>query len=113
MLVLMLTATLAACGERGFEKRVNDAVRFQLTDPESARFEDGFYSEEHNFACGSVNARNQFGGYAGRRFWLYKDYHVYMQDTLSTREMINLGNVCLRAQDARPLVIPEASNLDQ
>ncbi|HGM7348091.1 TPA: hypothetical protein ACKP7M_002499 [Stenotrophomonas maltophilia] len=48
------------------------AVRGELKDPDSAQFRDvrANYTEEFGVAaCGRVNAKNEFGGYAGfRRF---------------------------------------------
>ncbi|HHA2818290.1 TPA: hypothetical protein ACOFCQ_000825 [Stenotrophomonas maltophilia] len=48
------------------------AVRRELKDPEAAEFRDvrANYTEEFGVvACGRVNAKNEFGGYAGfRRF---------------------------------------------
>lgn len=48
------------------------AVRGELKDPDTAKFEDvrANYTEEFGVvACGRVNAKNEFGGYTGfRRF---------------------------------------------
>lgn len=45
-----------------------DAVRERLTDPDSAKFTDVFVSRRSGTAvvCGTVNAKNRMGGYAGK-----------------------------------------------
>jgi hypothetical protein len=44
-----------------------DAVRKRLKDPDSAKFEDVFFStfEGHAVVCGRVNSKSGFGGYTG------------------------------------------------
>ena len=46
-----------------------DAVRSRLKDPDSAKFRNVFFhrskSTDMPVACGEVNSRNSFGGYAG------------------------------------------------
>ena len=42
---------------------VEDAVRSNLKDPESAKFKELMLSDSGHFACVSWNAKNSFGGY--------------------------------------------------
>lgn len=48
-----------------------DAVRAELREPESAQFEAVHTYPSRNIVCGFVNARNGFGGYAGRSPFVY------------------------------------------
>lgn len=47
-------------------------IRAQLRDPRSAQFGESFGRLKHGkrVACGYVNARNAFGGYAGDTPWV-------------------------------------------
>lgn len=48
------------------------AIRDMLKDPESARFGEAIGRVKHGqrVACGFVNGRNSFGGYAGEQRWV-------------------------------------------
>ena len=50
--------------------RVQDLVREQLIDPESARFRSVAFAKEGGAACGFVNSRNRLGGMAGATAFL-------------------------------------------
>ena len=57
------------------------AIKKQLRDPESARFEIlGFPKESANGVCGTVNAKNGFGGYAGAHPFLYSQANGKSQE---------------------------------
>ena len=43
---------------------IEDAVRLELRDPDSAKFRHGKLNNKGEF-CGFVNAKNGFGGYTG------------------------------------------------
>lgn len=72
MLGSLIALAVAACVVYGllFLKPtwdVKQAVRMQLNDPESAQFSDITLHPNRATACGYVNAKNQMGGYAGRK----------------------------------------------
>jgi hypothetical protein len=49
------------------------AVRQSLRDPESAQFRGaGFAYPDQGMVCGSVNAKNGFGGYSGFQKYVYR-----------------------------------------
>ena len=57
-----------------------DGLAVRLNDPKSAVFEDVFVSRKAGppVVCGLVNAKNSFGGYAGReRFVVAGDLSVF------------------------------------
>lgn len=73
--LLCLTVAAAACGQASGEigtdpaSVAEDAVRRQLKDPDSAKFE-AVMQRPSGVVCGWVNARNGFGGYSGKSaFW--------------------------------------------
>jgi len=71
--LLTAASLLAGCDQHAGAKRaVEDAVKEQLRDPSSAEFENvrAFGSPSMTTVCGTVNARNGFGGYAGRQGYL-------------------------------------------
>lgn len=56
-------------------------VKTMLNDPESARFEDLKVRMDKKIVCGSVNAKNKFGGYVGfRRFHFQEGGMVVLDD---------------------------------
>ena len=44
-----------------------------LLDPESAQFKDLVHSRSYNAWCGQVNAKNRLGGYAGWKYFAFRD----------------------------------------
>ena len=67
--VTSITSLLTTgCGQQAKVDEVKEAVRDRLKDPNSAQFSNVKVVE--GLVCGEVNAKNSFGGYAGRqRFW--------------------------------------------
>jgi len=62
---LVLAGLLSACnGETPAQRQ----VRAMLKDPDSAKFE--FVASGRGFECGTVNAKNSFGGYTGAMEYL-------------------------------------------
>lgn len=50
------------------------AIKEQLRDPDSAKFKIlGFAGEDEAIVCGTVNAKNGYGGYVGSRQFMYQD----------------------------------------
>jgi hypothetical protein len=55
-------------------RKVEQAVRDRLRDPDSAIFRDVHYYSNNQVGCGMVNAKNGMGGYVGyRAFILFPD----------------------------------------
>lgn len=72
-----------------------DMVASQLKDPDSAQFGDVFFVERQaagslhsGYLCGTVNARNSFGGYAG-------DKQFVADFSYSTGGRITLGSLLM------------------
>lgn len=59
---MLLSLALYGCNE---ESRVQETVRSNLKDPDSAKFENLFVSKDGTRACINWNAKNGFGGYGG------------------------------------------------
>lgn len=59
---VLFSLALYGCNE---ESKVQDAVRNNLKDPDSAKFERLFVSKDGTRACVNWNAKNGFGGYGG------------------------------------------------
>jgi hypothetical protein len=53
-------------------------VQRRLKDPESARFGAIWVKDVENttYVCGSVNAKNSFGGYSGEHSFIADSYYV-------------------------------------
>lgn len=72
--MLLIAAFLAVQTPAEQIKLIENAVKAKLKDPDSAKFEwpNGFVrytpanGVETSATCGTVNARNGFGGYTGR-----------------------------------------------
>lgn len=85
--IALMIAALAAPALAAAEKKpamdpeivnAQAAVRMQLKDPESARFQNvrrkilvGNDGVSRDVVCGQVNAKNGFGGYAGNDWFFY------------------------------------------
>jgi hypothetical protein len=59
----------AGAGDPALVARAQDAIREALKDPQSAQFKDVYVRElkTSRVVCGSVNAKNSYGGYVGFR----------------------------------------------
>ncbi|WP_243077748.1 hypothetical protein [Pantoea sp. MQR6] len=74
---IVLTAlSLSACkpSEKDMIALGQDTVRETLKDPDSAKFESFFResSDGEGYVCGTINAKNSYGGYTGRsNFYVY------------------------------------------
>lgn len=60
LLFLLVILGLVSCGENS---KIEDAIRANLKDPESAQFKNMIISKSNIFACVEWNAKNSMGGY--------------------------------------------------
>jgi hypothetical protein len=100
----------SACGSMGaqgdevdpkqaeFEQKVQHAVRAILRDPASAQFSDVKAYPEANAACGKVNAKNAFGGYAGEESFAYSLGDAATESSDASLWM-KLSNACQAAMN--------------
>ncbi|KHE04764.1 MULTISPECIES: hypothetical protein [Citrobacter] len=72
--VLAISACKPSLDE--FIRAGESLVKETLKDPESAKFESFFHSSGENdgYVCGTVNAKNSYGGYTGK-----KKFYVYLE----------------------------------
>lgn len=120
LVIGVATFTLAACGmpsppiskddlekagKAAFETKVHDAVKRLLRDPESARFGSTIgYFPDDEIACGEVNAKNAFGGYAGNDSFGYDHGRVQLMSVDGTAWM-ELSKKCAVSAKRNTLVI--------
>ncbi len=69
MRAALICVLVTAC--QGAESPVEEAVKRELRDPASAQFEDVRPCDKPNAYSGRVNAKNEFGGYAGWTPFMY------------------------------------------
>lgn len=91
---------------RQFKSDVEEEVRRTLRDPESAVFSGVQFYMESNVACGSVNAKNGFGGYAGKDDFVYADGVVALSSVDPDR-WVSLSNRCIDAAYKSSIAILE------
>ncbi len=91
--------------EATFETKVHDAVKRILRDPESARFGStvGYFPDDE-LACGDVNAKNAFGGYAGDDHFGYDHGRVELMSDDSDA-MIAISKKCTVSARKNTLMI--------
>jgi len=105
---------VSACGSIGaqadevdpkqaeFEQKVQDAVRAILRDPASAQFSEMKAYPDANAACGKVNAKNAFGGYAGEESFAYS-FSQAATESSDPDLWMKLSNACQAAMNADTL----------
>lgn len=78
--LIVVAMVAAGCDSR--IARSEDGVRALLKDPSSAKFgKTKAYGPKENFvACGTVNAKNSFGGYVGDRPFMVRNTAIYIGD---------------------------------
>ncbi len=66
----------------------SDALKASLRDPDSAKILSGFVSSDAGkyFACGTVNAKNGFGGYSGATRWFSDSILVAVESAAIAQE---------------------------
>lgn len=67
---LLMSATLFGC-DFADHSRAREAVKAELTDPDSAQFRNEEESAKGSVTCGEVNSRNRMGGYVGFTRYIY------------------------------------------
>lgn len=99
---------VSACGGMGlqgneadpkqaeFEQKVQAAVRGILRDPASAQFSNVNAFPDSYAACGKVNSKNGFGGYAGEESFAYSLGRAATESS-DTALWMSLSNACQAA----------------
>lgn len=104
--IIVLVVVLAGCSaEAGIERQVAAALK----DPGSAEF--GETSIRRGVACGSVNAKNGFGGYTGATPFMVRDGALYVGPEVGTccklHQLQKLGEGAARMLAQCHLKLPE------
>ncbi|MDO9470956.1 MAG: hypothetical protein Q7J23_09615 [Nitrosomonas sp.] len=76
LVVFLLTPSFLALANESIITDAQEAIKSQLKDPYSAVFDDIYLGKAENGApvvCGTVNAKNSYGGYTGRKKFYYLD----------------------------------------
>jgi hypothetical protein len=74
----------AAIEQAKYMASVQEMVRNQLNDPESARFRNVFVAPDGFLVCGEINAKNRMGGYVGFRRFIAVGEHAFFEDEKDT-----------------------------
>ena len=103
--VLVLLSGCSEPSQKTAERRaIRDAeaaVTQLLQDPGSATFgEDHFVALGGELICGTVNAKNGFGGYTGQTMWMAWQDAVYVASPDQTREMQACCAIVMTAVEA-------------
>jgi hypothetical protein len=71
----LITFFWSNSGSRSIVPEARAAIQAMLRDPSSAQFQDEvvFGSGNSRTVCGNVNAKNGFGGYAGKAAFIYEE----------------------------------------
>lgn len=77
------------------QHKVESQVKELLRDPQSARFGEITISKDGLVACGTVNAKNGMGGYAGEQTFMV--YHGTAQMTGPMEQWMDLADCCFEA----------------
>ena len=116
-LAVLASLALAGCG--GWQSvmvsdRARDAAKIamlqRLKDPGTAQFGDGFSasrSGKMTLVCGSLNARNSFGGYTG-----FETFAVLYNEETGEASVQDSPALCGLTRSAPPNTLP-ASILEQ
>ena len=115
-IALIALLTLTACEaskptpDEAFTQQVEAAVRRSLKDPDSAKFEDVKAFAKEQVACGKVNAKNSYGGYAGAEDFSYYRGQSYLQSDDLKGYMIGSG-WCMIVQSQRGIADAKSGDL--
>ncbi len=106
--VLVLVAGAIIAGWRLYlVNELKKPVLIQLSDPDSAQFQDltyvGNWTVEGGSLCGRVNAKNKMGGYVGYQWFLGDAVGALIEDDLSKKTFDDAGiKRCDFSQDKIP-----------
>jgi hypothetical protein len=108
VIIIIPLMTLAACAatkptpDEAFAQQVEADVRRSLKDPDSAKFEDVKAYAKEQVACGKVNAKNSYGGYAGSEDFSYYQGRSHLQSDDLKSYVIGSGR-CMLVESQRGL----------
>ena len=102
--LLILTACAAAkpTPDEAFARQVEADVRRSLKDPDSAKFEDVKAYAKEQVACGKVNAKNSYGGYAGAEDFSYYQGQPHLESDDMKAYVVGSGR-CLIVSSRRSI----------
>lgn len=87
-LVSALAIALFGCSPQPTPYDYESVVKSELRDPESAQFSD--VTENVKSACGFVNSKNGYGGYAGRQpFVAVENKATLIEATAEASTLVN------------------------
>ncbi len=107
VITVVSVITLAGCSkdptpDEQFAQQVEADVRRSLKDPDSAKFEDVKAYAKEQVACGKVNAKNSYGGYAGSEDFSYYQGQSHLQSDDLKSYVIGSGR-CMLVESQRGL----------
>lgn len=95
-LIVFLTMLLSACkpSDNDMIKLGESLVKQTLKDPDSAKFNSYYrpFGDGVGYICGTVNAKNSYGGYVGNR-----NYYVHL--TVENNKIIENSPVKIIDED--------------
>ena len=74
LFIFLLTTSPLSLADESIIAEAQETIKSQLKDPYSAVFEGIYMGKTENGApvvCGTVNAKNSYGGYIGRKNFYY------------------------------------------
>lgn len=95
---LLILAALAMAGCDRMD--VGRAVKAELRDPDSARFEMVHRCGRSNVYSGFVNAKNAYGGYAGNELFYYKGGIAWVSGGADDAGFTAAHEECMTAMEA-------------
>jgi hypothetical protein len=102
---IILSAALTGCNDdvapgvsRAAATRIENLIKAQLRDPQSLQVDWVPYDKSLTY-CSTYNAKNSFGGYAGRHrflaFVLFEDGNIKTVNSVSLETDLTAGNVAI------------------
>lgn len=87
IVIAIMAVSMSGCGE---DRKIQDAVRANLIDPDSAKFGKLTLVNEKR-ACMTVNSKNTMGGYTGNQ-------EAFMMKSEKKWQVINITNAMNHAE---------------